>query len=44
MPSKRRSFLFVPLVVLLCALAGGIYGQRVQVAAASSMTTMSKPA
>jgi carboxyl-terminal processing protease len=36
MPSKRRSFLFVPLVVLLCALAGGIYGQRVQAAAASS--------
>ena len=36
MASKRRSFVLVPLVVLLCALAGGIYGQRVQTAAASS--------
>jgi carboxyl-terminal processing protease len=36
MASKRRSLFLLPLVVLLCALAGGIYGQRVQVAAASS--------
>jgi carboxyl-terminal processing protease len=36
MASKRRSLLLLPLVVLLCALAGGIYGQRVQVAAASN--------
>jgi carboxyl-terminal processing protease len=36
MAQRRRSFLFFPLVVLLCALAGGIYGQRVQTAAATS--------
>jgi len=36
MASKRRSFFLVSLVVLLCSLAGGIYGQRVQ---ASTATT-----
>ncbi|HKD06680.1 MAG TPA: S41 family peptidase [Bryobacteraceae bacterium] len=36
MPQKRRSFFFIPLLVLLCALAGGVFGPRVQVASAAS--------
>ncbi|HVW87653.1 MAG TPA: S41 family peptidase [Bryobacteraceae bacterium] len=36
MPLKRRSFFFIPLLVLLCALIGGIYGPKVQVASAAS--------
>ncbi|HZL56719.1 MAG TPA: PDZ domain-containing protein, partial [Bryobacteraceae bacterium] len=33
---KRRSSFFIPLLVLLCALLGGIYGPRIQVASAAS--------
>jgi carboxyl-terminal processing protease len=36
MPQKRRSFFFIPLVVLLCSILGGIYGPRIRVAAAAS--------
>ena len=36
MPQKRRSSLFIPILVLLCALMGGIYGPKVQVASAAS--------
>ena len=35
MAQKRRSFLFFPLVILLSALIGGIYGPSVEVASAS---------
>jgi carboxyl-terminal processing protease len=35
MAHKRRSFFFLPLVVFLCAVLGGIYGPRIQVAAAA---------
>ena len=36
MPQKRRFSFFIPLMVLLCALLGGIYGPKVQVASAAS--------
>src|SRR5215471_10526179 len=36
MPIKRRSFFLIPLLVLICALAGGIFGPKVQVASAAS--------
>ncbi|HJT87394.1 MAG TPA: S41 family peptidase [Bryobacteraceae bacterium] len=36
MPQKRRSLIVLPVIVLLCALAGGFYGPRIQVAAAAS--------
>src|SRR5258708_30049080 len=36
MPQKRRSFFLTPLLVLMCAVMGGIYGPRVQVASAAS--------
>ncbi|MDP9171173.1 MAG: S41 family peptidase [Acidobacteriota bacterium] len=36
MPNKRRSFFFIPLLVLICALLGGLYGPKVQVASAAS--------
>jgi carboxyl-terminal processing protease len=35
MPQKRRSLVVVPLVVFFCSLAGGFFGSRVSVAAAS---------
>jgi carboxyl-terminal processing protease len=36
MPLHRRSFLYIPLLVLFCALIGGLYGPKVQVASAAS--------
>src|ERR1035437_9366829 len=36
MANKRRSSLFIPTLVLLCALTGGIYGPKVQIASAAS--------
>src|SRR3954453_20091443 len=36
MASKRRSFLLIPLLVLLCAVIGGIFGPRMQVASAAT--------
>ena len=36
MPLKRRSFFYIPLLVLICALIGGFYGPRVQVASAAN--------
>src|SRR5579862_9056143 len=36
MPQKRRSFLVIPLIVLVCTLLGGFYGPRIQVAAAAT--------
>ena len=36
MPLNRRSILSIPLLVLLCALIGGVYGPKVQVASAAS--------
>src|SRR5579872_709082 len=36
MPHKRRSLFVFPLIVLICALLGGFYGPRIQVAAAAS--------
>jgi carboxyl-terminal processing protease len=36
MLKKRRSFLFIPLFLLICALIGGFYGPKVQVASAAS--------
>src|SRR5437763_16530842 len=38
MAFKRRSIFFVPAVVLACSIAGGLYGPRVQVAAAASQS------
>ena len=35
-PFKRRSFFLTPLLILMCALIGGVYGPRVQVASAAS--------
>ncbi len=35
MAKQRRSFLFLPLVILTCAVAGGIYGPRVNAAASA---------
>jgi carboxyl-terminal processing protease len=36
MAQKRRSYFFIPLIVLLCSILGGIYGPRIRVAAAAS--------
>ena len=36
MATKRRSFVLIPLLLLACALIGGIYGQRLQPATAAS--------
>jgi carboxyl-terminal processing protease len=36
MAKKRRSYFFIPLLVLICALLGGLYGPKVQVASAAS--------
>ena len=36
MAHKRRSFFVLPLVVLVFAILGGVYGPRIQVAAAAS--------
>ncbi len=36
MATKRRSFVFIPLLLAACALVGGIYGQRLQPALAAS--------
>jgi carboxyl-terminal processing protease len=36
MAQKRRSFFFLPLIVLICSILGGIYGPRIRVAAAAS--------
>jgi carboxyl-terminal processing protease len=36
MAQKRRSFIFIPLVVLVCSVLGGVYGPRIRVAAAAS--------
>lgn len=35
MAPKRRSFLFIPLLVLACAILGGMYGPRVDTVAAA---------
>jgi carboxyl-terminal processing protease len=35
MAHKRRSFFFIPLIVLLCSMLGGIYGPKIRVAAAA---------
>src|SRR6202043_3465031 len=36
MAQKRRSIFFIPLVVLICSILGGVYGPRIRVAAAAS--------
>ena len=36
MPLKRRSFFYIPLLVLICAILGGIYGPKVQIASAAT--------
>jgi len=36
MANKRRSFFLIPLLVLACALVGGLYGPSTQVASAAS--------
>jgi carboxyl-terminal processing protease len=36
MAQKRRSLFFIPLLVVLCALIGGLYGPRIPVASAAS--------
>ena len=36
MAHQRRSLLVLPIIVLLCSLAGGFFGPRVQVASAAS--------
>ncbi|MDQ6705570.1 MAG: S41 family peptidase, partial [Acidobacteriota bacterium] len=36
MAQRRRSLLFFPLVVLLCSLAGGLYGPRLPIASAAT--------
>lgn len=38
MAQKRRSLFLLPVVVLACSIAGGLYGPRVQVASAASET------
>lgn len=38
MPHKRRSLFVFPLIILICALLGGFYGPRIQVAAAATQT------
>src|ERR1035441_3909781 len=36
MAQKRRSIFFIPMVVLICSILGGVYGPRIRVAAAAS--------
>jgi len=36
MAQKRRSLLYLPLVIAFCSLLGGIYGPRIEVAAAAT--------
>jgi carboxyl-terminal processing protease len=36
MASRRRSFLFLPIVVFVCSIAGGLYGPRMEIAAAAT--------
>jgi carboxyl-terminal processing protease len=36
MAPKRRSFLILPVIVFVCAMLGGVYGPKIQVAAAAS--------
>src|SRR5499427_10422741 len=36
MAQKRRSLLYLPLVIAFCSLLGGLYGPRVEVAAAAA--------
>lgn len=36
MGPKTRSFLFFPLVLVICSVLGGIYGSRIEVASAAS--------
>ncbi len=37
MPTRRRSILFIPLIILLCSILGGIFGpEGVSAAVASS--------
>src|SRR5205085_2355346 len=38
MAQKRRSIFVLPVVVLICSIAGGFYGPRVQVAVAASQS------
>jgi len=38
MAQKRRSLFVLPVVVLACSIAGGLYGPRIQVASAASAT------
>jgi carboxyl-terminal processing protease len=36
MAQKRRSLFFLPLILFICAILGGVYGPRIQVAIAAS--------
>ena len=36
MPQKRRSLFVLPLILFICSILGGIYGPRIQVAAAAT--------
>ena len=36
MPQKRRSLLILALIVFVCSLLGGLYGPKIEVAAAAS--------
>src|SRR5713226_6682749 len=36
MAQKRRSLLYIPFVIALCSLLGGLYGPRVEVASAAN--------
>src|SRR5215471_6644353 len=36
MAQKRRSLLYVPFVIALCSVLGGLYGPRVEVASAAN--------
>jgi len=38
MAHKRRTLVVLPIIIFVCSLAGGIYGPRIQVAAAASET------
>src|ERR1700738_682145 len=38
MAQKRRSLFVLPLILFVCSLLGGIYGPRIQVAAAATET------
>ncbi len=39
MAQKRRSLFVLPLILFICSVLGGIYGPRIQVAAAASVET-----